>query len=259
MSPIRANSSTAALPIAPRSLARRRSRPRSPQWARIASALRRKPPTSFITSWWCSTRAGSRSRRWRRCWPSGPGSPAWMKRLRARAAERALGTFDGTTHRRRPLALSNFSARRMGGAARRHADDPDPDRGRGTALTQRPPRHERGRGNLPAAVAAALALRGDHATTVSRPAELPWHRGYETSLHHRSGRLGGSRQVDHGARAQGAAGALAERAACGPPHYRRLPLSKRRARTRRVDGEEGLSRELRPAGAAALPHRRQSR
>ena len=42
-------------------------------------------------------------------------------------------------------------------------------------------------------------------------------------------------------------------------HHRRLPAAERGARARRADGEEGLSRELRPAGAAALSLRREGR
>ena len=71
------------------------------------------------------------------------------------------------------------------------------------------------------------------------------------------GGLGGGRQVDHRARAAGAAGALAQRAQGRSGHHRRLPLSQRGAGARRPDGEEGLSGELRPAGAAALPDRRE--
>ncbi len=70
-----------------------------------------------------------------------------------------------------------FTARRMGGAARRHADDADAGRGDAAALAARPARHEGGRGDLPAAVAAAVALcRGD-AAAVPRAAALPRHRG----------------------------------------------------------------------------------
>ena len=72
-------------------------------------------------------------------------------------------------------------------------------------------------------------------------------------------RLGRGRQVDHRARAAGAAGALAERAQGRSHHHRRLSLSQRGARARRPDGEKGLSGELRPAGAAALPVRNQGR
>ena len=61
------------------------------------------------------------------------------------------------------------------------------------------------------------------------------------------------------ARAAGAARALAQYAEGRAHHHRRLPLSERGARARRPDGEEGISRKLRSAGAAALPHRRQGR
>ena len=50
----------------------------------------------------------------------------------------------------------------MGGVARRHADDADAGRGDAASLAARPARHGGGRGDLSAAVAAALALcRGD--------------------------------------------------------------------------------------------------
>ena len=58
---------------------------------------------------------------------------------------------------------------------------------------------------------------------------------------------------------RGAARALAEHAQGRSHHHRRLPLSQRHSRARRADGEEGLSGKLRPAGAAALPHRREGR
>ncbi len=48
----------------------------------------------------------------------------------------------------------------------------------------------------------------------------------QAALHHRGGGLGGGRQVDHRARAAGAAGALAERAArsiCSPPTASSIP------------------------------------
>ena len=60
--------------------------------------------------------------------------------------------------RRSPLALPHVLARGMGGEARRHADDADAGGGDAAALAARPARHERGRGDLPAAVAAAVAL-----------------------------------------------------------------------------------------------------
>jgi hypothetical protein len=50
---------------------------------------------------------------------------------------------------------------------------------------------------------------------------------------------------------QALARALAERAEGRSRHHRRLPAIRTRAGARRPDGEEGLSGELRPAGAAA--------
>ena len=79
------------------------------------------------------------------------------------------------------------------------------------------------------------------------------------ALHHRRRRLGRGRQIDHRARAAGAAGALAEHAEGRSRHHRRLPASQRGAGARRPDGEEGLSGKLRPADAAALSRRREGR
>ena len=53
----------------------------------------------------------------------------------------------------------------------------------------------------------------------------------QDALHHRRRRLGCGRQVNHGARAAGAAGALAERAHGRPDHDRWLSLSERHSRT----------------------------
>ena len=55
----------------------------------------------------------------------------------------------------------------------------------------------------------------------------------------------GRRQVDHRARAAGAAGALAERSQGRSGHYRRLSLSQRHSGARRPDGEERISGKLR--------------
>ena len=132
-------------------------------------------------------------------------------------------------------------------------------RGHAAALAARPARHRGGGGHLPAAVAPAVDVCGGDAAAVPRAAALPRHRRRQDALRDRRRRLGGGRQVDHRARAAGAAGALAERAQGRPRHHRRLPLSQRRARARRPDGEEGLSGKLRPAGAVALPHRREGR
>ena len=84
-------------------------------------------------------------------------------------------------------------------------------------------------------------------------------RGRQGALHHRRRGLGRGRQVDHRARAAGAAGALAQRAEGRSRHHRRLPAAERGAGARRPDGEEGLSGELRSAGAAAVSLRRQGR
>ena len=147
----------------------------------------------------------------------------------------------------------------VGGIARRHADDPDAGRGQPAALAARPPRHEGGRGHLSAAVAAVVALcRGDPAPAPGAAA-LPRQRGRQDALRHRRRRLGCGRQVDHRARAAGAAGALDQCAEGRPDHHRRVPAAERGAGARRPDGEEGLSGELRPAGAAGVSLRRKGR
>ena len=158
-----------------------------------------------------------------------PRSPASTRRRRARAADARARTSHGTAHRRRSFALPHAVARRVGGAARRHADDADGGRGDARALAARPPRHEGDRGDLSADLAPALALRGGDAAAVHRAAALPRHRRGEGALHHRRRRLGGGRQVDHRARAAGAAGALAEHAEGRSRHHRRLPAAERRA------------------------------
>ena len=135
----------------------------------------------------------------------------------------------------------------------------DAGRGQPAALAARPARHEGGRGHLSAAVAAAVALCGGDAAAASRAAALPRHRGRQGALHHRRRGLGRGRQVDHRARAAGAAGALAQRAEGRSHHHRRLPAAERGAGARRPDGEEGLSGKLRPAGAAAVSVRREGR
>ena len=113
----------------------------------------------------------------------------------------------------------------------------DARRGDAAALAARPARHGGDRGHLPAAVAPAVALRRRDPAAVPGPAALPRHRGRQDALRHRRRRLGRGRQVDHGARAPGAAGALAQRAQGRSRHHRRLPLSQRGARARRPDGD----------------------
>ena len=97
--------------------------------------------------------------------------------------------------------------------------------------------------DLPAAVAPALALRRGDAGAVQGDAALPPRRERgQGALHHRRRRLGRGRQVDHRARAEGAARPLAEHAEGRPRHHRRLPAAERRADAARPDGAQGLSR-----------------
>ena len=118
---------------------------------------------------------------------------------------------------------------------------------------------QRGRGHLPAAVAAAVDLCRCDAAAVPGAAPVPRHPRPQGALHHRRRRLGGGRQIDHRARAAGAAGALVAAAQGRTGHDRRLPVSERRARAAGPDAEEGLSGELRPADAAGVPQRHQGR
>src|SRR6266850_8400597 len=85
-------------------------------------------------------------------------------------------TSDGTAHRRRPLALWYLLARPMGGVARRYADDAHRRRGHAGALAARSPRHAGGGGNLPAAVAPAVAVCGGDPAVVHRAAAFSRHR-----------------------------------------------------------------------------------
>src|SRR5262245_8442969 len=104
-------------------------------------------------------------------------------------AQSRLSKDDGATHRRRPFALPHLLAGGMGGKARRHADDAQSGRGNAAAFAARPPRHDRGRGNLPAVVAALIPLRRGDAAPVPRATELSRHRGREGAFHHRGGGL----------------------------------------------------------------------
>ena len=151
-----------------------------------------------------------------------------------------------------------YSRGGMGGAARRHADDADAGRGDAAALAARPARHEGGRGDLSAAVAAALALR----------------RGDAAAVHARSS-ASSAREDDKMPYIIGVAGSVAvgksttarvlQALLARWPNVPKVDLVTTDGfllpnavlRARRPDGEEGLSGELRPAGAAALPLRRE--
>src|SRR5271169_6786051 len=181
-------------------------------------------------------------------------SRALTKKRRAKAAD-----GNGAAHRTGRVALSGVYARRMGDTAPGYADDAATARDRAVALDARAARYFRGRGNLSAAVAAVIALRGGTAKPVSRAAALPRHRGHRNAVHHRRGWFGGGRQVDCVPRAASTAGALAECAEGRSRHHRRIPVSQCRARPRRLDGEEGLSGKLRCASTVALSLRYQGR
>ena len=152
-----------------------------------------------------------------------------------------------------------FSRSRLGDAPRRHADDIGAGRSHPAALDARPARMSEVEDIYLPLSRLLLALRGGDAKSVSRAAGLSRHRRRQGSLHHRRRRFGRGRQIDHRARAAGAAGALAERSQGRSDHDRRLSLSQRGSRPRRPDGEEGVSGKLRPAGFVALSLRHQSR
>src|SRR5580704_3201949 len=88
---------------------------------------------------------------------------------------------------------------------------------------------------------------------------LSRHRRPQDALHYRRRRIGGGRQVDHRARAAGAAGALVAAAESRSGDDRRLSVSQCGARAARPDAEKGLSGELRPADAAVVSERYQGR
>ena len=101
-------------------------------------------------------------------------------------------------------------------------------------VAQRPDLARGGRRDLPAAVAPALALRrrdagpvqGDAALPLAEDGKVPYIIGIAGSV-----AVG---QVDHRARAEGAAVALAEHAEGRARHHRRLPASQRRAASARA-------------------------
>ena len=187
-----------------------------------------------------------------------PG-PAFPDFFAAEAEDERLkrATAARSSARRDRFALSPLHPRRMGEAARRHRTDADDRRSAQAAVDPRSDFARRSRGDLSAAVAPAGALcRGD-AGPVQGDAALPRRRRRQGALHHRRRRLGGGRQVDHRARAAGAADALAQHAQGPAVDDRRLPPSQRQARARRADGAQGLPRELRRRGADPRPRRGQ--
>ena len=147
--------------------------------------------------------------------------------------------------RRRRLALSAFHPRRMGGVARRHRTDPDHRRSAQAAVDPRSDLARRSGGDLPAAFAPARALRRGDPGAVQGDAAISRRHRRQGALHHRRRRFGGGGQVDDGARAAGAADALAQHAQGRTGDDRRVPASQRAAHSRRADGPQGLSRELR--------------
>ncbi len=147
-----------------------------------------------------------------------------------------------------------FTRRALGRVPRRHADDADRRRGAAAELALRSDRSRRSQAHLSVAVAPALgACRGEPAAVSPAPGLLQRARRGQDAVHHRHGRLGRGRQVDHGAHPEGAAGALAVEPEGRSRHHRRLPLSQRASAPRKPDGAQGLSRQLRRRRAAALP------
>ncbi len=78
----------------------------------------------------------------------------------------------------------------MGRTPRGYADDADPGGGHASAFAARPARHERGRGNLSAAFAAFIDVRGGNAKAVRRTGALSWHGRHQDAVYHRRRGLG---------------------------------------------------------------------
>ena len=188
--------------------------------------------TCCITCLCCSARAMSRS----------PRSSANSKAARGTAATtRKLPAEPDEPRRRRVLEVqmdrevnhhaleSPFRRFTRDEWAKLRADtaaDADDRRSAQAAVDPRSDFARRGRGDLSAAVAPAGALRRGDAGPVQGDAALPRRRRRQGALHHRRRRLGGGRQVDHRARAAGAADALAEHAEGPAGDDRRLPASR---------------------------------
>lgn len=130
-----------------------------------------------------SARFASRAaRRCRTCWtnsPGGPRSPAWPRKPRARRGDgagrksRSHGSARFHEQRRKPVALPRLLPRRLGEAARRHADDADGAGDHPAPVAERSDLSGRGRGDLSADVAPSRALCRGHAGAVQGDAALP--------------------------------------------------------------------------------------
>ena len=134
-----------------------------------------RPPTCSITCSCCLRGARHLARRG----GGGAGRRTAQSRPRRRRRRARADRRESSWNSARDDNLSpyrTFSARGMGGAARRHADDADLGGGDAAALAARPARHGRGRGHLSAAVAAAVDVRRGDPAAVPRAAALPRHR-----------------------------------------------------------------------------------
>ena len=80
--------------------------------------------------------------------------------------------------------------------AREPPDEPGAERPRPAARPGRAARPQRGRGGLPAAVAAAALLRRGHPRAAARDERVPRGAPDPRAVRRRRGRLGGGRQVD---------------------------------------------------------------
>ena len=157
------------------------------------------------------------------------------------------------------FALPHLLARGMGGVARRHADDADLGRGHAAALAARPARHRRRSRRFICrcrACCRSTSRRRSGCSARSSASSAPRTPRCPTSSASPARSRSASRPPRACCRRCSRAGRTCRRSISSPPT---AFFSQRGARTRRPDGEEGLSGELRPAGAAALSLRHQGR
>ena len=178
------------------------------------------------------------------------------KRHRAGATRSGkVAASDGPARSDRPiLALSVLHGRALGGVPRRYAADADRRRGARLGSLNDPIDLDEVR-RIYLSMSRLLSAHVESSQLLFRQRQAFFNAPdvIKDAVHHRHGRLGGGRQVDHRAHPQGAAGALAVEPQGRPRHHRRFPLSERRAAPRKPDGAQGFSRQLRRRRAAALP------
>ncbi len=166
----------------------------------------RRPPTFSTICWWCSRRARSSSPKSRKC--SAPERP--VRSHGKSVSQGRLNRIVAMEQRidKPAVALSRLLARRMGGVARRHADDVDGGRCDAAAIAARPAGYRGGRTiYLPLSRLLSLYVAATQGLFTAQQRFLG-DRGRQDALHHRRRRLGRGRQIDHRARSAGAALAL---------------------------------------------------